>query len=171
MNFWKAFHIGWVLSVSGLFGAFLSLTIGVASDRLRRKPFLIVYEIIIFLCSIIAFFNAQALVLTLIIVIAGFGRGGSGAAGPFSPAEQAWLAEQVMSSKRGRVYSLNAAYGFFGIGIGAFLAMIPDFLNRFFFRKSPFCDPGCRCLPDFIYCGGFSKSGEFMADKHSQRKI
>lgn len=129
---WKAFHIGWVLSVSGLFGALLSLAIGVTSDRLRRKPFLIVYEIIILFCGIAAFFSAQVLVLTLIIIIAGFGSGGSGAAGPFSPAEQAWLAEQVKPSKRGRVYSLNAAYGFFGTGIGAFLAMIPAFLNGYF---------------------------------------
>lgn len=129
---WRAFHIGWVLSVSGLFGALLSLAIGVTSDRLHRKPFLIIYEIVIFLCSMAALFSAQVLVLTLIIIIAGFGRGGSGAAGPFSPAEQAWLAEQVMPSKRGRVYSLNAAYGFFGTGVGAFLAMIPAFLNGFF---------------------------------------
>lgn len=129
---WKAFHIGWVLSVSGLFGALLSLAIGVTSDRLQRKPFIIVYEIIIFFCSIAAFFSAQVLILTLIIIIAGFGRGGSGAAGPFSPAEQAWLAEQVKPSKRGRVYSLNAAYGFFGTGLGALLAMIPAFLSSFF---------------------------------------
>lgn len=129
---WKAFHIGWVLSVSGLFGALLSLVIGVTSDRLHRKPFLIVYEIMIFFCSMVAIFSAQVLVLTLIIIIAGFGSGGSGAAGPFSPAEQAWLAEQITPAKRGKVYSLNAAYGFIGTGIGALLAMIPAFLNGFF---------------------------------------
>ncbi|MBE0652138.1 MAG: MFS transporter [Bacteroidales bacterium] len=126
---WKAFHIGWVLSVAGLFGALLSLGIGVTSDRLKRKPFLIVYESIIFLCSLAALLTAHVLILTLVIIIAGFGQGAGGAAGPFSPAEQAWLAEQVAPAKRGRVYSLNAAFGFFGMGIGALLAMIPAILH------------------------------------------
>ena len=45
----------------------------------------------------------------------GFGRGGNGAPGPFTPVEQAWLAQAFASlHRRGPVHSLNAAVGFFG---------------------------------------------------------
>jgi MFS family permease len=123
---WSGFVIGLVLSAAGLFGASLSLGVGVASDRLRRKPFLLIYEGIILVCSIVAFATAQRVLLTGAIIIAGFGRGANGAAGPFSPVEQAWLAEEVAPERRGRVYSLNTALGFFGMGIGALLAILPS---------------------------------------------
>ena len=126
---WSGFHIGLVLSMAGLFGASLSLVVGVTSDRLHRRPFLLVYECVVFVCSILALFTAQVTVLTIVIIAAGFGRGANGAAGPFSPAEQAWLAEEVPAVRRGWVYSLNTAFGFFGMGIGASLAMLPSFFT------------------------------------------
>ncbi len=129
---WTGLHIGLVLSAAGLFGAILSLAVGITSDRLRRKPFLLVYESIVFFASIIAFLFSQTIVLTIVIIIAGFGRGANGAAGPFSPVEQAWLAEEVKAVKRGMVYSLNTALGFFGMGLGALFAMLPSFLSSLF---------------------------------------
>ena len=123
---WTGFAIGLVLSGAGLFGASLSLGVGVASDRLRRRPFLLVYEGIILICSMTAFATAQRVILTIVIVIAGFGRGANGAAGPFSPVEQAWLAEEVAPERRGYVYSLNTALGFFGMGFGSLLAILPS---------------------------------------------
>jgi predicted MFS family arabinose efflux permease len=126
---WNAFHIGLVLSVAGIFGALLSLGVGIASDRIRRRPFLITYEIIVFVCSITAFLSEQSLILSMAIIAAGFGRGANGAAGPFSPVEQAWLAEEVSAARRGHVYSLNTAFGFFGMGLGALLGMIPELLT------------------------------------------
>ena len=129
---WNGFHIGLVLSAAGLFGAFLSLGVGIASDRLRRRPFVLVYESIVFVCSVAALLTAQSIVLTIVIIAAGFGRGANGAAGPFSPVEQAWLAEEVAAVRRGWVYSMNTAFGFFGMGFGAFLAMLPAFLSAWF---------------------------------------
>jgi predicted MFS family arabinose efflux permease len=126
---WNGFHIGAVLSAAGLFGAVLSLLVGIASDRLRRRPFLIIYECIILVCSIIALLTSQSIFLILIIIIAGFGRGANGAAGPFSPVEQAWLAEEVNPQRRGSVYSMNTAFGFFGMAFGALLAMLPEFIS------------------------------------------
>jgi MFS family permease len=128
---WTGFEIGLVLSAAGLFGASLSLGVGVASDRLHRKPFLLAYEGIVLVCSIIAIATAQRIFLTGAIIIAGFGRGANGAAGPFSPVEQAWLAEEVVPERRGRVYSLNTALGFFGMGFGALLAILPSISSRF----------------------------------------
>ncbi|MGB8489933.1 MAG: MFS transporter [Bacteroidales bacterium] len=129
---WNAFHIGLVLSMAGILGALLSLGVGIASDYVRRKPFLIVYEIIVFVCSIAAFLSAQNLVLSIAIIVAGFGRGANGAAGPFSPVEQAWLAEEVAAARRGHVYSLNTAFGFFGMALGALLGMMPELLTTWY---------------------------------------
>jgi MFS family permease len=129
---WTGFAIGLVLSGAGLFGATLSLGVGIASDRLHRRPFLLIYEGIVLVCSIAAFLTSQRLILTCAIIGAGFGRGANGAAGPFSPVEQAWLAEEVLPERRGRVYSLNTALGFFGMGFGALLAILPSVFAGFF---------------------------------------
>jgi predicted MFS family arabinose efflux permease len=61
--------------------------------------------------------------------VGGFGRGGNGAAGPFSPVEQAWLAQSLTPAQRGPVYSLNAALGFLGNAVGAVMAVLPSMLQ------------------------------------------
>lgn len=127
---WTAVAIGLVLSVSSLVGAGLSLAVGASSDRLRRKPFILAYEGISMVASAAALASAQPLILGAAIVIAGFGRGAGGAAGPFSPAEQAWLAEDLAPERRGWVYSLNTALGFFGMGLGALIAALPAVWRR-----------------------------------------
>ena len=126
---WSAVAIGLLLSASGIFGAALSLLVGTSSDRLRRKPFLLVYETIALLASLAALLTSQSAILAGAAILGGYGRGATGAAGPFSPAEQAWLAEEVAPQQRGRVYSLNTALGFFGMGLGAFIAIAPALWN------------------------------------------
>jgi MFS family permease len=133
---WNGFHIGLVLSLAGLVGALLSLGVGVASDRLHRRPFILVYESIVFVCSITALVTSQRIVLWIVIIAAGFGRGANGAAGPFSPVEQAWLAEEVPPIDRGWVYSMNTAFGFLGMGLGAIFAMLPAFLSPYLEKGS-----------------------------------
>ncbi len=129
---WKGSSIGIVLSGAGLFGAFLSLIIGVSSDRLRRKPFLLVYQLILIISCIIAMITSQPWLIGVSAVVGGFGRGANGAAGPFSPAEQAWLSENIKPSKRGLIYSMNNALGFFGTALGALLAILPAVWSPWF---------------------------------------
>jgi MFS family permease len=124
---WSSGAIGIVLGASSMVGAALSLMVGTGSDRLRRKPFLLLYEAIVVLGSLAALASANPLVLGGAAILCGFGRGAGGAAGPFAPAEQAWLAEEVIAERRGQVYSLNAALGFFGMGLGALSASLPAF--------------------------------------------
>ncbi|HSU79571.1 MAG TPA: MFS transporter, partial [Candidatus Angelobacter sp.] len=69
---------------------------------------------------------------------AGFGRGQSGAAGPFAPAEQAWLAKQISPQQRGRVYSLNSAIGFLGMGFGALAGGMPHWFRHYFSTTEAF---------------------------------
>ncbi len=128
---WNAVAIGLLFTSSSLCGALLSLGVGLSSDRLRRKPFLLIYEGIVLTCGVAAFVSSQTLILSVSAILAGFGRGAGGAAGPFSPAEQAWLAEEVSARERGRVYSLNTALGFFGMTVGAISASLPALLQSY----------------------------------------
>jgi MFS family permease len=123
---WSGLAIGLVLSGSGLFGAGLSVLVGLSSDRLRRKPFLLSYEFLSLLCGLAALLSADPPILVIAAVLGGFGRGAGGAAGPFSPVEQAWLAEEVAPERRGWVYSLNTGLGLWGMGLGAFTAVLPS---------------------------------------------
>jgi len=118
---WTAAAIGGVLTVAGLVGALLIVLVGVLSDKVGRKPFLLVYETIMTIGTLLMTFTANPVILTVIIVVTGFGRGQNGAAGPFTPAEQAWMAAHVPQAARGQVFSMNNALGFFGMAIGALL--------------------------------------------------
>ena len=77
---WSAVAIGLLLSASGIFGAALSLLVGTSSDRLRRKPFLLVYETIALLASLAALLTSQSAILAGAAILGGYGRGATGAA-------------------------------------------------------------------------------------------
>ncbi len=126
----SGFTIGLILSAAGFAGAVFNLIVGITSDRLRRKPFLLFYESMVLLCSLVALLTANLPILVGATILAGFGRGANGAAGPFSSAEQAFLAEQVDPHRRGLVYSLNTAVGFFGMALGALMAILPALWTR-----------------------------------------
>jgi MFS family permease len=122
---WSGTAIGGVLSGGGLAGAGFGLVIGFVSDRFGRKRFLLAYEAMVCLCGLVAFLTSNTPVLAAAVILGGFGRGANGAAGPFAPAEDAWLAESVEPLERGYVFSLKSAIGFAGMAVGALLAMLP----------------------------------------------
>lgn len=119
---WSATAIGGLLSLGALYQAAFSLPVGVLSDRLGRKPFVIGYEVGIVLAAALALVSEHPAAITIASVLGAFGRGQVGMVGPAAPAEQAWLAELVPAPLRGQVYSYNAALGFAGTGIGSLLA-------------------------------------------------
>jgi MFS family permease len=82
-------------------------------------------------------------------VALGLGRGANGVAGPFGPVEQAWLARVVPHAERARVFSLNNAAAFAGMGAGALLAGALALL--------PSVGPGARLyLPMFALTGAIA---------------
>ena len=119
---WPAGRIGLLLSAAGLAGAAMSLMVGVVSDRVGRKPFLLIYEAVIVMMGVAAAVSRQPFLLGAAAIVGGFGRGQSGAAGPFSPAEGAWLAEEAAPQARGMLYSINTSLGFYGMALGAGVA-------------------------------------------------
>ena len=126
---WSALAISAVLSAALLGGVVLTLLAGPLSDRGGRRRFLFAYEAAQFCAGLAACLSSQPAILSAAAVVGGFGRGGNGAAGPFAPVEQAWLAQSVSAVRRGPVYSLNAALGFLGNAVGAVTAALPARLH------------------------------------------
>ena len=124
---WSGLEIGLTLMAGGLIAAVLSILVGFVSDRFKRKPFLLYNEGLTILCGLAPLVSASPALLAAAVIVGGFGRGRAGAAGPFAPAEQAWLAQVVPPEQHGWIYSLNSALGFFGMSVGALLAVLPAF--------------------------------------------
>jgi MFS family permease len=124
--------IGAVLMFGLVFGALLTLIVGPLSDRRGRRGLLLLYEAANALCALGALLTHSEWVLMAAATIAGFGRGANGAAGPFSPVEQAWLARAVSGALRRRAFALNATCGFLGMAAGATLAALPALLGHVF---------------------------------------
>ncbi len=121
--------IGTVLMAGLLFGALLTLIIGPWSDRTSRRALLLGYEVTAALAALAAMLAPNLAVLIVAATIGGFGRGANGAAGPFSPVEQAWLAREVAGDARRRAFSINATLAFLGMGVGAALIVLPALLG------------------------------------------
>ena len=117
--------IGVVLMAGLLFGAALTLIVGPLSDRVSRRGLLIGYEIAAACAALAAIVSPNETVLIAAATLGSFGRGANGAAGPFSPVEQAWLAREVAGEARRRALSINATLGFLGMGLGCALVAAP----------------------------------------------
>ena len=117
--------IGTVLMAGLLFGATLTIIIGPLSDRTSRRALLLGYEIAAGLAALAAMLAPNLAVLIVAGVVGGFGRGANGAAGPFSPVEQAWLARELAGDARRRAFSINVTLAYLGMATGAALVVLP----------------------------------------------
>lgn len=122
---WTTVQMGALYMGSLLFGAFITLFCGPLSDTFGRKPFLIGYGVAQVAAALVALLTARPLWLIMVSVIGAYGRGANGAAGPFLPVEQAWLADGLPEADFGAVYSLNSAVGFGGMAVGSVIAALP----------------------------------------------
>ena len=126
---WHGAGIGAVLMTALLLGSALSLVVGPLSDRRGPRGFLLGYEAVQVAAALIALLTRTPWLLVAAAIIGGFGRGANGSAGPFAPAEQAWLALELPTARRAGVFSLSTAVGFFGMAGGALLAALPSWLS------------------------------------------
>ena len=122
---WTPVQMGAVYMGGLMLGAAATLVSGPLSDRFGRKPFLLGYGISQVVAAVAALMSAAPVWLVPAALLGAFGRGANGAAGPFGPVEQAWLADGLDPAEFGPVYSLNAAVGFAGMGTGSLLAALP----------------------------------------------
>jgi MFS family permease len=115
---WSTAAIGSVLAAGGLLGVGLAPVIGIYSDRLGRKPFILFSELLTARCALIEILSTNTILLFIAITLSGFGKVGAVSPSPCAPAEQAWLAAFIPKMKRGKEYSLNNALSFFGMVAG-----------------------------------------------------
>ena len=119
---WNATRLGLVFALAIGFAVIVTAAVGPASDRFGRRRFLLIYEMLSLGSAMLALDSRAFLPVAMAAILGGFGRGANGAAGPFAPAEQSWMAALVAPRQRGAVLSLNASLGFFGMSAGALLA-------------------------------------------------
>lgn len=119
---WNPAAIGVLLTAGGVAGTLLVLAVGPLSDRFGRRPFLLVYEMAAVLGTALVLLVPATWVLAPVAALLGYGRGANGGAGPFTPAEQAWISQHIAPERLGQVFSFNSAVTFWGMGIGSALA-------------------------------------------------
>jgi len=123
-----AWLIGLTLTIGGVASAVLTLLTGVLSDRIGRRPFLLLYGWLLLISGVVFSLTTIPWVLILLSALGGLGRGGGGGgqAGPFMPAEQAIIAEKATGETRTRVFAANSIVGTGFAALGALLAGIPE---------------------------------------------
>jgi MFS family permease len=122
---WSAAFLGGVVGAGILVSGLLSAAAGPMSDLWGRKPFLLAYQGLALAAAVVAVISGSRWVLAPVTVLAGYGRGAVGAPALFGSVEQAWLAGTVGEGQLGRVFARNAAAGFLGTALGAFLGGLP----------------------------------------------
>jgi MFS family permease len=126
--------LGALFSASFLVGAVLTAPVGVGADRFGRKPFLVAFTVLMLIWGLAYTTTGYVPVLLVVSAVAGVGRGGggmgSGQAGPFGPAELAWLADLVPEASRRRVFSWNGVLSALAAAIGALAAAAPSLFHR-----------------------------------------
>ncbi|HEX7380827.1 MAG TPA: MFS transporter [Nevskiaceae bacterium] len=123
---WNGVQIGGLFTAIMLVQIVVTLFSGPLSDRHGRRGFLLAYDSVLVGAALLAFFTPAGWAVTLAALAGSFGRGMNGAAGAFSPVEQAWLARVTRPARRGGTFSLNTAVGSFGMAAGALIGALPS---------------------------------------------
>jgi MFS family permease len=123
---WKGTAIGSLLAAALVFSVSVTVAGSIASDRYGRKAFLLGYDGLFALACLIAALSTSTALLAACAIVAGFGRGANGTAGPFAAVERAWVTQGVDARTWTRALNTNSTLGFLGMAIGAVLAMLPS---------------------------------------------
>ena len=123
----SALELGALALVVGVATALLTTVIGLMSDRLGRKPFLIAVPLVAAAAAVAFTLTRSPLVLFAAAAAGSFGRGagaGAGMVGPYQPAEQAFVTEITPARERNTAFGRLAAASSLGALLGAPLAIL-----------------------------------------------
>ncbi|MHB1930854.1 MAG: MFS transporter, partial [Acidimicrobiales bacterium] len=121
----SAFEIGALFLVVTVMSALMSTGIGLSSDRVGRKPFLVVIPLLAAVSAVVFAVVRAPAMLFLFAALGSFGRGqgaGGGTVGPYQPAESAFVAEGVPTSARAAAFGRLAFASSVGALLGSLLA-------------------------------------------------
>jgi len=124
----SALSLGLMFTIVAITSAILSATIGLLSDRVGRKPFLVLIPWLAALAALVFASSHDEILLFIFAALGSFGRGagaGAGAIGPYQPAEQALLAGTVPARYRNSLFGRVAFASSLGslLGSGPLLAL------------------------------------------------
>jgi MFS family permease len=123
----SAFRLSaYVLAVAAC-SAVLSAVAGMLSDRLGRKPLLVVMPLLTATAGMVFAFTASVPVLFLAGAVGSFGRGagaGAGAVGPYQPAESAFVTDILPARHRNDAFGRLAFGSSLGATGGGLLALL-----------------------------------------------
>ncbi|HUZ01028.1 MAG TPA: MFS transporter [Thermomicrobiaceae bacterium] len=128
-----AVRLGTLFAVTALTSAVLTAGIGVLSDRLGRKVFMVALPLVTTVAAVVFTFSHAVAVIFACAAVGSFGRGagaGGGTVGPYAPAQQAYLADAVPSSVRNTVFGRLVFASAVGAVVGNLLAAVPDLAGR-----------------------------------------
>lgn len=130
----SAVELGWLFVAVAITSAFFTSAVGLLSDRIGRKPFLIALPLFAAVAAVVFAITRSVPLLFAFAALGSFGRGagaGGGSIGPYQPAEQALLAGAAPPRARNDVFGRMAFASSLGALIGGGpLATLPDLLPR-----------------------------------------
>ena len=126
-------QVGLLLSLGAVGSTVLTLTTGFASDRVGRRPLLVIIALLSGLGAVVLSLNGAFALLALggalCTVGGGGGATGGGNWGPFFPAEQPLIAGSVRDARRGEAFAAISTVGVIGGAAGALAAGVPALLQ------------------------------------------
>jgi MFS family permease len=123
----SAWHLSEYILTVALCSAVLSASAGTLSDRVGRKPFMVVMPLLTAAAGVTFALTDSVPVLFLMGALGSFGRGagaGAGAVGPYQPAESAFVTDILAARHRNDAFGRLAFGSSLGATVGGLLALL-----------------------------------------------
>jgi MFS family permease len=128
----SAFKLGILFLAVALTSAVLSSLIGLLSDRIGRRPFLIVLPLFAAVAGLVFAYSDSTLFIFIAASLGSFGRGagaGAGAVGPYQPAESAFVTDATTPRWRNSIFGRLAFMSSVGALAGGLFALLVGKVN------------------------------------------
>lgn len=124
---YSGLRLGEVFLAAAVVSVLISTSVGLAADRVGRKPFLVVTPFLVTLAGGVFALVTSSPVLFAAAAIGGVGRGagaGAGAVGPYQPAESAFVTDKVPARWRNDAFGRLSFFSSLGALVGGLLAVL-----------------------------------------------